>query len=398
MLRIIKRVLQGFLALLVLALLAAAIILATQVDLSNSKELDAFIQGKMNKAEIPGLSMAIIRDGELVEVKGYGYFDKDKRQPVTQDTLFQIASVSKTITATAVMQLVEKGLLDLDEDINQYLPFPVRHPQYPHIPITVRMLLTHTSGIANNWEVYNSFYTIDSGGGDSPISLEQFVKGFLLPGGQWYDARKNFVPGEPGTVYNYSNPGFALLGYLVEQVAQIPFDQYCEKNIFEPLEMDHAAWLLKDVDLSMLAVPHDEKNQPLPHYSFASYPDGALKVSIKEYAHFIHAILNDGQYKNKTILKPATLDEMFRPQAKAGKVALMWDYGILEDFYMKGLSEKKLAGHTGADPGIFTLVLLHRDSKNGLILFSNKELSLNTKTLNTYFMVRRLIGEAGLTR
>jgi len=119
MLRIIKRVLQGFLALLVLALLAAAIILATQVDLSNSKELDAFIQGKMNKAEIPGLSMAIIRDGELVEVKGYGYFDKDKRQPVTQDTLFQIASVSKTITATAVMQLVEKGLLDLDEDINQ---------------------------------------------------------------------------------------------------------------------------------------------------------------------------------------------------------------------------------------------------------------------------------------
>ncbi len=396
MIKIIKKIFQGILALILLAVVIVVLVLAINVDFSNPKNLDTFVQGKIKKAEIPGLSVAFIRNGKLDEIKNYGYYDVEQNKPVTENTIFQIASVSKTITATAVMQLVEKGLIDLDGDINRYLPFPIRHPEYPDTPLTIRMLLTHTSGIANNWDVYESFYTTSSGGGDSPVSLEQFVEGFLSPGGTWYDPQNNFVPGKPGTVANYSNPAYALLGYLVEEVTQMPFDDYCKKAIFEPLEMDRTAWLLKDTDLLEKAIPYDLKNNPLPHYSFASYPDGALKVSTKDFSSFILAIMNDGKYKDKTLLNPDTLEEMFRPQADEGKQALMWDYSIPESLLMNDFSGRQLVGHTGSDPGIFTFVLFNRETKNGLIFFSNKELDLNIKTVNTYLLVRRLIREAGL--
>ena len=396
MIKIIKKIFQGILALILLAVVIVVLVLAINVDFSNPKNLDTFVQGKIKKAEIPGLSVAFIRNGKLDEIKNYGYYDVEQNKPVTENTIFQIASVSKTITATAVMQLVEKGLIDLDGDINRYLPFPIRHPEYPDTPLTIRMLLTHTSGIANNWDVYESFYTTSSGGGDSPVSLEQFVEGFLSPGGTWYDPQNNFIPGKPGTVTNYSNPAYALLGYLVEEVTQMPFDDYCKKAIFEPLEMDRTAWLLKDTDLLEKAIPYDLKNNPLPHYSFASYPDGALKVSTKDFSSFILAIMNDGKYKDKTLLNPDTLEEMFRPQADEGKQALMWDYSIPESLLMNDFSGRQLVGHTGSDPGIFTFVLFNRETKNGLIFFSNKELDLNIKTVNTYLLVRRLIREAGL--
>lgn len=389
-----KVFLKGLLLALFTFLVVLGIILFINVDFSNSESLDVFIQSKITKAEIPGASCLLIRDGKVVSIHHVGYSNVEKKKEISDDTLFQVASVSKTVTGVALMQLYEKGLIGLDEDINAYLPFDVIHPHFPDTPITFRMLLTHTSGIANNWNVYEEFYTLKTGGGDSSVTLKDFIQGFLVEGGEWYDADSNFLTQSPGEVYHYSNPSFALLGYLVEVVADMDFDVYCQKYIFDPLGMDTTQWFLGNTDLPRLAIPYDEKNIALPNYSFASYPDGALKTTAMEFAQFVLALLNDEE-EVPHLLSKAIVNEMFYPQAREGKQALVWSYSVLEDLLLPS-SNGVVAGHSGSDPGIATLVLINREKKNGLILFMNKEISINFKSINIYLLIRRLIHEAGL--
>ena len=119
------------------------------------EQLDEAIEQQMRAAKIPGAAVAVVKDGEIVFAKGYGYADPVTMQPVTPDTLFTIASVSKTVTGTALMELYEQGQFDLDEDINRYLPFSVGNAMYPEDKVTFRMLLTHTSSIIDS-AVYDS--------------------------------------------------------------------------------------------------------------------------------------------------------------------------------------------------------------------------------------------------
>lgn len=371
-------------------------ILAVNTDFSSPEDTATLIQKKADKGGITGISIAMIKDNEVVSTYQAGLADVENNRPVTADTTFQIASVSKTVTATAVMQLYERGLLDLDDDINQYLPFQIIHPLYPQSPITFKMLLSHTAGLNDNWEVYDSFYTIDSGGGDSDVSLEAFVQGYFVKDGQWYDPQKNFTTDAPGQEYQYSNSGYALLGYLAERISGESFPEYCKTNIFVPLQMEHTTWLLEDTDISRLAVPYDESDNALPHYSFATYPDGALKTTPEEYAHLLIAMMNDGQYKNKTILQPQTVAEMLTPVAREGKQALAWDYAVLEELMLGKVNDGVIIGHTGGDPGVCTMAVFNPDNKTGLVIFMNKGLELDLKILNLNLLFRRLLVDAGL--
>lgn len=140
-------------------IIALATITFIQVDFSNPKDLEKFVQVKMKKSGMTGVSIAIIKDNQIDRIINYGDADREKDIPITNDTVFQIASVSKTVTATAVIQLVEKGTIQLDDDINTFLPIRIVHPKFPDTPITFRMLLNHTSGIDNNWKLYDSLYT-----------------------------------------------------------------------------------------------------------------------------------------------------------------------------------------------------------------------------------------------
>jgi CubicO group peptidase (beta-lactamase class C family) len=139
---------------------------------NSSAYLDSFITAKMEQYHFPGLQAVIVKDDQIIWKGAYGYANIAQNRLVTDSTLFYIASVSKTVTATALMQLWEQGLFNLDDDVNDYLPFPVRNPNHPNVPITFRMLLTHTSGIMENNNVLNSSLTW---GEDSPIPLDTFL-------------------------------------------------------------------------------------------------------------------------------------------------------------------------------------------------------------------------------
>ncbi|PZD92959.1 hypothetical protein DNH61_25500 [Paenibacillus sambharensis] len=374
-----------------IAVLAGALIYF--VDWSSPNNLEDYMAAKLDRARIPGMAAVIIKDNHIERKLHYGYADKEAGVKVDEDTIFQIASVSKTVTAAAVMKLEEQGVMKLDDAINDYLPEPILHPVYPETPITFRMLLSHTSGIKDNQEVYKSLYTIHEGGGDSPVTLEQLVREYFRQDGRWYDAEQNFTPDEPGTAFAYSNVGYGLLGYLIEQLAGMSFDQYTQKQIFEPLGMEDTYWFHSRMDTGRLAVPYED-GKPLPAYSFATYPDGALKTTPEDYAKFMISMMPKEGDSGTILLQRDTLGRMLEPAAHNGKQAMGWSYSVLDGLMLKSLNNGRIVGHGGSDPGVFTLVLFDPDKHNGVIIFMNQNVNLQPRVLNVYMAVKRLVSEA----
>ena len=178
-------------------------------------ELLQFIESTMETHLIPGLSISIVKDNRIVWEEQLGYANIANNISVDENTMFILSSISKTVTATALMQLFEEGLFNLDDDIDSYLPFDVNHPDYPLIPITFKMLLTHSSGIRDNWSVM-TYYN-----GDSQLELDYYLNQYFTPGGEFYNSNLNFSNSMPGTDYRYSNNGAALVGLLVEEISNL---------------------------------------------------------------------------------------------------------------------------------------------------------------------------------
>lgn len=237
-----------------LVLVVFLILLGPSHGAEARSRLDEEIRGLMEHAGVPGLAaLAIGNRGEVVWSGYYGYRNVERKLPVTKDTLFSIASVAKTITAAAVMQLVDAGKLRLEDDINQFLPFKLTNPYFPQAAITVGQLLRHRSSLRDNTEYLRPIRIANNG--DPQIPLGEFLAGHLAAESEHFNAAKTFFAERPDTAYHYSNTGFALLGYVVERIVGVPFEAYCRTNIFQPLGMTQTAWFLRDLDLDQVAMP-----------------------------------------------------------------------------------------------------------------------------------------------
>jgi CubicO group peptidase (beta-lactamase class C family) len=315
-------------------------------------ELD--LERERQELGVPGLSAALVAHGELTATAVAGLADTERATPVTPQTAFTWASVSKTVTATALMQLHERGLFALDDDVGDYLPFPVRIPACPNRPVTFRQLLTHTSAIRDS-RVYDSLYVI----GDSPIPLGDFLSDYLVPGGRYYDRKRNFRSQCPGTVSEYSNIGAGVLGRLVEVLIGLPFDRYAADHVFAPLGMTNTSFTLRDLDLDLVARPGGSG----PLQGFPTYPDGTLRSPPAELAKFLIAYLQRGSCEGGEILSSATVDAMLSRQTPLDR-----DQGLI--WYQQKFG-KRLWGHVGEDPGISANMFLHRMSGAGVLLAAN---------------------------
>ena len=252
----------------------------------------------MDYYKIPGLAASIIKDGEIYWTGAYGFANIEDSIEVTDSTLFMLASTSKTVTGVALMQLWEKGLFDLDDDINNYLPFEVHNPNFPDSVITFRMLLTHTSSINDNWSVM-PYYV-----GDSPIPLGQYLEDYLVPGGAYYYPA-NYNNFAPGTTWDYCNIAVALVGYLVERLTAGNFSTYTKDSIFIPLEMNETAWFLSELDTTHIARPYTYSGgnyQAHAHYGYSDYPSGQLRTSTLQLSKFLTAFMQGGEINNTRIL------------------------------------------------------------------------------------------------
>lgn len=330
--------------------------------------LDHWVEDAMAEVHIPGLSVAIVQGAKLCWTKGYGFAEIENAVAVTPDTLFMLASIAKTFIVTALMQVVEAGGLALDDDVNAHLPFAVENPNHTGVPITVRMLLTHTSGIRDNWTVIRSHY-VD---GDSTMALQEFLEGYLVPGGADYDAAKNFTADAPGAAKKYSNIGATLAAYMVERVTGTPFDAYCEARIFTPLKMTETSWHLAGLDPSHVAFPYMYDGNPpqsrrLEHYGYPDYPDGALRTSAPQLARLLMAYINKGELDGARVLKEETVASILQIQDEALDPiqGLIWNYDYTDD-------EEKV-GHSGSDDGVSTTMYYRVSDGIGVIMLSNSD-------------------------
>ena len=362
-----------------------------QYAYSNPKDLNMFIAKKTEKALTVGMSVAFIEDDQIVKRGNYGYADKEDGIHVDDKTIFQIGSISKTITATAIMQLYEQGIIDLDTDINAYLDIDIVNPKSPDVPITIRSLLNHTSGLKDNMEVLHGVYSYNDTERKVPLTLRDFQLAYLLPNGEFYDEDINFYKLEQGKK-EYSNVAYALLGYLVEVVTETPFNEYCNASIFQPLSMDDTGWFLSEVDTNRLTYPYFKGKEKLPHYSSPTYPDGMLKTTVEDYSKFLTATMNKGIYEDVRILQESSVNAMLNSSDGLG---LGWDTKVLEEFLIntKGV---KIVGHAGGDPGVFCLTFYNPLNKKGVIMFSNTDTTFNLRMLNSLDIIKRLIVESGV--
>ena len=201
----------------------------TQPILTSPEELetwlDKLIAEKMNRLHIPGVTFSLVQNGGIFLAKGYGYADLEQQIPVVADrTVFCVGGNTKLFTATAIMQLVEKGLLNLNDDVNQYLPNFQIENNYPQ-PLTIANLLTHTAGFDNSF-----------------IGIMALSASDIVPLGEHLAAKMPKLVRSPGEVIVGCNYSYGLLGYIVELVAGIPFSQYIKENILQPLQMNHSGF------------------------------------------------------------------------------------------------------------------------------------------------------------
>lgn len=322
--------------------------------------MDELIARQMEERHIAGAAIAVVKDGQLFFTKGYGYADLEIKIPVDpEQTMFRIGSVGKVFTWTAVMQLVEQGKLDLDADINTYLDFriPDTYPQ----PITLRHLMTHTSGIEDRW-----LESLTPDASELVSEREWLVDNF---------------PGRvrpPGEAAGYSNYNAMLGGYIVARVSGEPYDQYIQKHIFDPLGMTHSNVRLPIPEnlrpfMSESYIYVDGALQQFPDYvgQPAGMPSGSHQLSVTDMARFMIARLEGGFYGDAStemrILKEETAQKMlttlYTPDPRLKGTA----YGLF-DF---SENEQWVLGHSGYSPKMYGVFLLLPDQHLGVYVVYN---------------------------
>lgn len=334
------------------------------------------ILAEMEAQGIPSVVAGVIKDDAIVWEGAFGYADVATQTPATRETTYMMMSISKLFLATATMQLWEQGLINLEEDINQYLPFAVRNPKFPDIPITPYHLLTHRSGIAHplhNEGIgdFEYFFPIDQ-----VPSIREWLPEYLLPGGAKYDdwVWKDFAPGEMDL---YSNIGTSLLALIVEEVSGMDYRDYVIQQILEPLEMYQSGFRLTDVNENLLATPHYDNGVPFYPYSYRHYPAGNLISNLEDMSHFIMAFLNDGVYKGKRTLELSTIEKMWELQNPVTGMSHLW-------FHCLG----DCIGHSGGGTGYKLRAEWYYQDGEGLIIFSSKVNSSVTPRGRIYELVR----------
>jgi CubicO group peptidase (beta-lactamase class C family) len=353
--------------------------------------LNDYLEFKVQRDHIPGLAACIIKDDSVIWSRGVGYQNIEERIPMTPQTVIGTASISKIVTALAVMQLRERKKLDLHDPVNKYLPFKVLHPEYPDVDITVAQLLSHTSSISNGPSLWRS-YSCD----EQPLTLGEWARAYFTPGGRYYHKEGNFSRKKPGKGFLYSNAGYALLSYLVEIVSGMHFNEYCVRNIFAPLRLENTSFDVGDIENGTLATMYSygynmdlERDLmqpmtdcgkairgdylfPLCNYTAPTIGAGGMYSSTEQLSHLLIALMNDGTYKGSVVLSKASIAEMLSPYVDPSLLPGQFASFGLGGYAMRLARGEPVWGHTGADPGMSTLMLFNPETKIGAIVLASR--------------------------
>jgi CubicO group peptidase (beta-lactamase class C family) len=350
------------------------------------------------KYRIFGLAYLVVKNKEENGYGCFGYADVERKKPMKRTTLFRIASISKPITATAIMQLVQRRRCRLDEDVSRYLGFRLRNPRYPKKIITLRHLLTHTSGITDHGH-YDRFLEASYSASPPPLSA------ILRKGGIYY-SKRSWAKHPPGRKFKYTNLGFGVIGTLVERISKTRFDEYCKKNIFIPLGMKASFNIDDFADVSGFAAlysHYSEKERERPEYrnkkefesSMDNYrgsnparrdlhgftpgynamihsPQGGARVSLDDLGKFMSACMHQGSYEKGRILEYWAASYMQRVQWSGHRHDGIYRENGLSFHITRNLVKGvRLVGHSGRAYGFQGTMYFDPVKKNGIIILMN---------------------------
>ncbi|MCJ7624559.1 MAG: beta-lactamase family protein [Anaerolineaceae bacterium] len=335
-------------------------------DIKNTlKKLDNRVIEFINKHALSGMAVGVVQDGKLVYGKGFGLAEAESKKPVTTDTVFRIASISKTFTAIGIMQLWEKGKFKLDDPVNDYLKdYQVLHPD-PHAPpVTFRHMLTHTSGIGEMRD------------------MSDLLKGFVKPSSFSYKPNKPLpaledyyngllVPDvHPDKKWAYANNAYATLGQVIEDVSGQPFAEYMIEHVFEPLGMNKTDFDLSERVEAELAQGYTLKKGFLDVVEYSIFPGraaGSAMSSVQDMALYLAALMNGARNEHGSVLKAKTIEKMMTPHYREDPhLAAM---GLC--FFLEDLDGHTAAWHGGSLPGFNCSMWVAPDDKFGVLVFAN---------------------------
>jgi len=352
---------------------AAAALLATfgaPALAADADVFDAFAQELVRTQSIPGMAIAVIHDRKVVKLQGYGFADMAAGRAMTPDTPMMIASISKPILGIQILRLADRSRLDLDADVNHYLPFRLDNPKLADETITLRHLATHTSGIVD----------VDAAG-ESPVSdrpwpLADYLRSVLTPEGAGPLAGRHFTADVPGTRREYSNIGARVAGAAVEQAAGASLRDLMRREVFRPLGMRRTSWSARDFPAGELALRYEvapcrpppceltpSRLRVEPQNFNTNYPDGGVHSTARDLAALSMALLNEGRRGRYAMLKPDTFRAMLAPQLeRVGESR--------QRFFWR--ERDGLVGHQGSDVGVFTGFYFDAARGDGFVVLMNR--------------------------
>ncbi len=325
-----------------LALILPQSIYAQEAVDENIKDelIDEYVKSIMDSFQIPGLSLAIIKDNTVFKANVYGVKNLDTKEPLAKESVFHMASVSKPFTAMAIMQLMEKGKINLDDPLIKYLPyFKLDDPHYKEI--TIKQMLTHTSGIPDEDDYEWDKPQFDDG------AAERYVRSLAN--------EKMIAP--PGEKYQYSNMAFDILADVIAKVSGATFEDYIKKNILDPLDMKKSDFLRERITPEFRTSGHifnlEPKVSDVYPYNRRHAPSSCLNASVLELCNWAIANMNKGAFDGKRILQESSCKHLFEPQVKINQnrsIGLSW--------YLDRYRDVKTISHGGRDLGFTSYILM----------------------------------------
>lgn len=338
-----------FLVLILLALSPAFLAAQTKMQ---AEKVDLFVREKMKSKNIPGLSLAVVRDGKIILAKGYGMANLELNVPATEKTSYLIYSITKTFTAVATMILVEEGKISLDDPISKYLS------DLPTVwnPVSVRQLLNHTSGI-------NSFTTHDKPPCGTRKDERDYTQADVL--NEVSCLPLDFAPGER---WAYTDTGYYLLGMLIEKISGKTYDDFLRERIFAPLGMNDTRHHTNTKLIANRASGYSWKNGAYRNADWVNpvveFSNGGLISTVLDLAKW------DASLYTGKLLKRTTFELMWT-NAKLNSGEIVPSYGL--GFGLTPYQKRKRVGHSGGGPGFATAITRFVDDKVTVIILSNAD-------------------------
>jgi CubicO group peptidase (beta-lactamase class C family) len=333
--------------------------MTTVVD---KQEMKTLVGEILNRRAAVGLAVGVVRNGSLDFFHGHGAANVGSNTPIDEDTVFRVASITKTFTAIAVMQLWEQGLVDLDAPANEFLrTYRLLSAEPTFQPATVRHLLTHTAGIPELLRPFDVF---------RPLFGEIVKAGRPVPSLARHYGGGIRVVAEPGTRFVYTDHGFATLGQIVEDVSGQPLAQYLHEHVFEPLGMAHTDLVRSDRVRSRLATGYTlgaGGAKAVADYEVITTGAGSAFSTTADMARYVAALLGGGTNEYGSILKPATLATMFEPHYQPDPRVP----GIGLAFWRGSTGGHRIVEHGGILPGFNSEIFLAPDDGIGVLAFTN---------------------------